>query len=180
MVLVHQTNEGATAGRVVEVEMYRGMLDKAAHSYKGVPTKRTEVMFGSAGHAYVYFIYGMYYCFNVVASDIGKPEAILIRALEPVCGLELMAKRRGLSTADFSKSSQRRRLTSGPGRLATAMGITKEAYGLPLDRPPLYFVKEDHMIDRSVASGPRINIGYAEEAQYFPWRFWLQGNPFVT
>lgn len=179
MVLVHETQEGTTAGRIVEVEMYRGVLDKAAHSYKGIPTKRTQVMFGRPGHAYVYFVYGMYHCFNVVAAPAGVPEAILVRALEPLCGYGLMANRRGMLDVDRSRLAQLRRLTSGPGRLAAAMGITKEAYGLSLWQPPLYLVA-DAPSSVAIGTGTRVNIGYAEEAQHFPWRYWLDGNAFVS
>jgi len=118
-VLVHQSIEGITAGRVVEVEAYRGPEDKAAHSYGGRKTPRNDVMYGEKGHAYVYFIYGMYFCINATAGDReGKPEAVLIRALEPVIGQDLMEKRRGAKAKPAN-------LTNGPGRLCMAMGITK-------------------------------------------------------
>lgn len=181
MALVHETTEGTTAGLIVEVEMYRGPHDKGAHSYGGRRTIRTEVMYGPPGHAYVYFIYGMYYCFNVVAGARDQPEAILIRALKPMTGMDLMARRRGLKEIPQT-ARQRSRLLSGPGRLAQGMAITKEQYGLPLWKPPLYIAEPAHSgrVAFEVASGPRINIGYAEEAKDYPWRFWIQGDASVS
>ncbi|MBO8172866.1 MAG: DNA-3-methyladenine glycosylase [Bacillaceae bacterium] len=186
MELVHETAEGTTAGMIVEVEAYRGPLDKAAHSYGGKMTERTRAMFGPPGHAYVYFIYGMHYCMNVVSAEEGAPEAVLIRALQPVSGIRLMGKRRGLDlpeNSDIQEIPRRtlQRLTAGPARLCQAMGIDKKQYGLPLNRPPLYLRHYRDPIPKDrIASGPRINIDYAEEAKEYPWRFWIKDNPFVS
>lgn len=178
-ILAHETPEGLTAGRVVEVEMYRGAKDRAAHSYRGVPTARTQVMFGPPGHAYVYFIYGMHYCLNVVAAPDGVGEAILLRALEPIAGLELMAKRRRLAWPLGSRAA--RNLTNGPGKLASALSVSKAQYGLPLWSSSLRFYQGESPLSMAeIREGPRINIGYAGEAAHYPWRFWIQGNPFVS
>lgn len=178
-VLVHEAPEGVTAGRVVEVEMYRGVNDRAAHSYRGVPTERTHVMFGPPGYAYVYFIYGMHYCLNVVAAPDGVGEAILIRALEPVSGMELMAERRHMLWPMPPRLI--RTLTNGPGKLAQALGVSKAQYGWPLWSPPLrFYVAESPLSKWAIREGPRINIGYAGEAAHYPWRFWIAGNPFVS
>lgn len=179
LLLVHETPQGVLAGRIVETEMYRGTQDKGAHSYSGRPTKRTSVMFGPPGHAYVYFIYGMYYCLNLVTAPEGIPEAILIRALEPFAGVDLMLSRGGQGPS--STARQVARLAAGPGKLCRAMGVTKKEYGLPLWESPLYLAKPENPIAPfHIAQGPRINIGYAEEAKDYPWRFWVDGNPSVS
>ncbi len=116
-ILVHETKEGITSGRIVETEAYQGPEDQAAHSYGGRKTARNEVMFGQKGRAYVYFIYGLYYCLNVTTGNLpGKPEAVLIRALEPITGEEIMAKRRG-------KQIKFANLTNGPSKLCMAMKV---------------------------------------------------------
>ena len=123
-ILVHRTTEGETAGRIVEAEAYRGPLDLAAHSARGL-TKRTTAMFGPPGHAYIYLLYGVCWAMNLVAASEGKPHAVLIRAIEPVRGIELMARRR----SQFPGS---RELTNGPGKLTDAMAITGADYGRDL------------------------------------------------
>ncbi len=177
LVLVHESPEGLTAGRIVECEMYRGPGDKGAHSFTGVPTSRTQVMFGPAGHAYVYLIYGMYWCLNVVTEAAGLPHAILIRALQPLEGLELMASRHKPRKNPDSPL----KLASGPGKLCRAMGIDRRHYGAPLWEPPFYLAEAPGVWPAyRVARGPRVNIDYAEEARDFPWRFWVDGHPSVS
>ncbi|MFO7262569.1 MAG: 3-methyladenine DNA glycosylase [Bacillaceae bacterium G1] len=201
MELVHETEDGTASGIIVEVEAYMGPEDKAAHSYGGKKTQRTEVMFGPPGRAYVYFIYGMYYCFNIVSGPPGKPEAILVRALAPAQGIPLMAQRRGVALTpeltavldkqgsltvsydELTAASRRllKGLTNGPGKLCTALAITKAQYGWDLTRSRLYLRPGIGPIPpEQVARGPRINIGYAEEAIHYPWRFWIRDNPFVS
>ncbi len=173
-ILVHQSSEGTTAGRIVEVEAYCGPEDKAAHSYNGRKTPRNEVMYGEKGHAYVYFIYGMYFCINLTAGDTaGKPEAVLIRALEPMAGQELMAKRRGAK----AKPSI---LTNGPGRLCMAMGITRQQNKADLTAPPLYIQDAPKINDIDIVKETRIGIDYAAEWREMPWRFYVRDNNFVS
>jgi len=118
-ILIHESADGITVGRIVETEAYMGPEDRAAHSSGGRRTIRNEVMYGPKGHAYVYFIYGLYWCFNITAGAVpGKPEAVLIRALEPVAGEALMAKRRGAAEGKMAN------LTNGPSKLCMAMGIS--------------------------------------------------------
>ncbi|TLS39017.1 DNA-3-methyladenine glycosylase [Pseudalkalibacillus caeni] len=185
MTLIHESDEGRTAGKIVEVEAYMGPEDKAAHSFGGRRTNRTEVMYGPPGFAYVYLIYGLHYCFNIVSGPVHKPEAILIRAIEPVEGMDIMIERRGLKNL-FNKNGeikqgQIKNLTNGPGKLADAMGITIKQYGLSLANPPLYLQHPEREIDDSmIETGPRINIEYAEEAVSYPWRFWIKDNAFVS
>lgn len=173
--LVHETPEGRMVGKIVETEAYIGPYDKAAHSYNDRRTKRTEVMYGPPGVSYIYFIYGMYECLNVTASEEGNPHAILIRALEPLEGLDLMKKNR-------PKAHKLTSLTSGPGRLTQALGITRALNGHELNRPPLYLAKgtQHPLPPHLIARGPRIGIDYAQEARHFPWRFWIKENPFVS
>jgi len=155
-------------GRIVETEAYLAG-DPAAHSYRG-PTRRNAVLFGPVGHAYVYFIYGAHHCLNAVTGPAGRGEAVLIRALEPLAGLDVMAERRGVADP--------RALCSGPGKLAQAFGITLADNGVPLYAGPLHVeAAPPGGPAAEVASGPRVGITRAREA---PLRFWLAGNRFVS
>lgn len=168
-ILVH----GAVGGRIVEVEAYQGPADRGAHSFGGRPTPRTAVMYGGAGHAYVYLIYGRYHCFNVVSGPVGQPEAILIRALEPLFGLSAMQRRRG-GPMDIA-------LTSGPGRIGEALAIDRTCNGHPLWQTPLYIADDGYLINaRRVRQGPRIGLGNAGDAKAFPWRYWIADHPSVS
>jgi DNA-3-methyladenine glycosylase len=173
--LVHETSEGVTIGRIVETEAYKGPEDKASHAYGNLRTKRTEVQFGPKGHAYVFQIYGMYYCLNVTGGSVlGKPEAILVRALEPVSGVEIMMRRRRLSKSRTSD------LTNGPGRLCMAMGISTRQNGADLCAKPLH-VDDGVSVDRAdIVQTARINVDYAGEWKSLPWRFYLKDNDFVS
>jgi DNA-3-methyladenine glycosylase len=170
-ILVHETEEGTTAGRIVEVEAYTGPEDRAAHSYGGRRTPRNDVMYGEKGHAYVYLIYGMYYCVNFTAGNmLGKPEAVLIRALEPVEGIDLVAKRRKLPAGTLKN------LTNGPGRLCMAMAITKAENKLDVTAPPFYIKDAEPVADSMVAEATRIGVDYAGEWKDKPWRFYIKNN----
>jgi DNA-3-methyladenine glycosylase len=172
-ILVHRTPEGEAAGRIVEAEAYRGPLDLAAHSARGL-TKRTTAMFGPPGHAYVYFLYGVCWAMNVVAASEGKPHAVLIRALEPVRGLDLMARRRG-------KPATSRELTNGPGKLTGALAITGADYGRDLCGEELFLEDGGAEIPRGkIGRSPRINVDYAGEWAALPWRFYEKGNRYVS
>lgn len=167
-VLVHQTPQGLASGRIVEVEAYLPKNDPACHAARG-KTLRNQVMFGPAGHAYVYFCYGNHYLFNVVTEKEGIPGAVLIRALEPVEGAGLMAKRRGrLDPGD-------RGLTNGPGKLVQALGITKQYNGAKLWKKPLYLQKAR----REEAVGVTTRIGITEGSE-LPLRFYLKDNPYIS
>jgi DNA-3-methyladenine glycosylase len=163
--LVH----GRTAGIIVEAEAYLGGEDLAAHSSRGI-TDRTRVIFGAPGHAYVYFIYGMYECLNLVAEPEGVPGCVLIRAVEPVDGLELMWKRRPAAR----KVEQ---LASGPGRLTLAMGITRRHNGADLTRGPLLVLAPEHKLEIKIVATPRIGISKCVD---WPLRFVIAGNRFVS
>ena len=169
-ILVHDSEIGRTSGIIVEAEAYRGPEDKAAHSYAGKRTPRTEIMYHEAGLAYVYLIYGMYYCFNVTASIPSKHEAVLIRALEPSDGIPIMIQRRGISDA--------RNLCNGPGKLCQAMGIIKRHNGIDLCGDELYITEGKN--DFRVMTSERVNIDYAEEYRNVLWRYFAEGNKFVS
>jgi len=168
--LVKETEEGTAAGWIVETEAYMGPEDRAAHSFGNRRTKRTEVMFGPPGFVYTYVMHT--HCLvNVVSGEVSVPNAILIRAVEPYKGIELMRERR-------PKISRDEDLTNGPGKLTKALGIVKEDYGHSLDKPPLYIA--EGRIPEIIKTGPRIGIENSGEAKEYPWRFWEGGNPFVS
>lgn len=175
-ILVHESPEGLTAGKIVEVEAYLGPEDKAAHSSGGRRTARNEVMYGQKGHAYVYFIYGLYYCINVTAGAIpGKPEAVLIRAVEPVDGVDIMAKRRGVVDGKVAN------LTNGPSRLCMAMDISRAQNNADLTHPPLYINDAPAADCENIVESTRIGIDYAAaEWRDKPWRFFIRNSKYVS
>ncbi len=161
------------SGIIVETEAYLGAEDKAAHSYNNRRTKRTETMFSIGGTVYIFFIYGMYFQFNIVAGEIDKPHAILVRAVEPLENIEIMRERRG-KMAD-------KNLTSGPGKLCIALGIDKRFNNADLTGNEIWLEEgEKFSTDDAIACGKRIGIDYAEEYAEKPWRFWVKNNPFVS
>jgi DNA-3-methyladenine glycosylase len=160
------------SGKIVEVEAYRGPEDRASHAFGGRRTKRTETMYRPGGVAYVYFVYGMYYQFNVVSAVADTPHAILVRALEPVEGLERMRARR--------HSHPDRNLTSGPGKLCLAMGIDRQLDGADLLGEQVWLEEYENVSSRRIAKGPRIGIDYAEQWIDKPWRFWIKDNAYVS
>ncbi len=164
--LVHLTEEGKTTGIIVETEAY-SQEDAASHSYKG-ETARTKAMFGPGGHAYIYFTYGMHYCFNVVSGESGHGQGVLIRALEPVGGIELMQQRRNKEGL--------RELCNGPAKLVQAMGISMVDYGKPLFEGDLY-IEGRQGDDPLIEIGPRVGISKAVDV---PWRFWIKDNLYVS
>ena len=170
--LVHETAEGLTAGRIVEVEAYVGPEDDGAHSFGARRTARTAIQYGPGGFAYVFGLYGMHWCFNVVTAPEERPEVVLVRALEPVRGLALMQKRRGTEREEL--------LCSGPGRLCQAMGITKAQYGLDLCRGPLYLEDGERIPPERIALSPRVNIDYAQGYKDRLWRYFIRDNPHVS
>ena len=165
-ILVH----GKTSGIIVEAEAYTAE-DKASHSYGKRRTKRTEIQFKDGGFSYVYIIYGMYYCFNVTANIAGVPEAVLIRALEPLNGIDIMKSRRN--------TDNEKNLCNGPGKLCRALNITSEQYGEDLCGQELYILDEG-MKNFRVMTSERINVAYAEECSKFLWRYYAAGNNFVS
>lgn len=167
--LVKETSAGIASGFIVETEAYRGPMDKAAHSFGNRRTKRTEIMFGAPGHIYTYSMH-THCLINIVSADIGIPEAVLIRAVEPHEGVELMYERRGVK--------DEKSLTNGPGKLTKALGITMEDYGHPAHLPPLFLA--EGYTPNDISHGKRIGINNTGEAKEYPWRFWVTGNKFVS
>ena len=176
--LARRTDAGVAAGVIVEVEAYIAAVDAAAHGYGG-PTPRTRSMFGPPGRAYVYRSYGMHFCLNVVTEPQGQAAAVLIRALAPACGLELMRARRGPAISD-------RDLCRGPGRLCQALAITLGDDGADLCGPDLWIaetpgVESDGasppIANPPIASSPRIGISKAVD---LPWRFYVPGSRYVS
>ena len=184
MILVSSLPDGVASGRIVETEAYAGRDDAACHSY-GMsakdPLRRTAPMFEAGGHAYVYLIYGMYCCFNAVANAPGEPEAVLIRALEPMEGISLMSGRRRVHDIELKRESGLKKLCSGPGKLAMALGISVAWNGLDLTRGKgLFIAQGDEVPDSGVLATPRINVDYAGEAAFYPYRFIIAGSKYLS
>lgn len=178
-VLVHKTEGHILKGKIVETEAYLGLIDKAAHSYGGKRTKRVETMYGIPGTAYVYFIWGMYYCLNTITVKEGVPEGVLIRAIEPLENIEQMILNRYNKRFDQLTSYQKKNISNGPGKLTMAMNIDRRLNKEDLCKDRLYIERglEDKF---NIIESKRIGIDYAEEAIDFPYRFYIEDNPFVS
>ena len=159
--------------KIVETEAYIGPEDKACHAYNNRCTERTKVMFEEGGKAYIYFIYGMYYCLNIVVEREGKPEAVLIRGIEPVENIEEIKNNRSI------KSKKEQDLTNGPGKLCTALKIDKSLNGYDITQKGELYITEGEEIEE-IITAKRINIDYAEEYKDKHWRFYIKGNKFVS
>jgi DNA-3-methyladenine glycosylase len=173
-VLVHASEDGLAAGRIVEAEAYRGPDDRAAHSAGGRRTRRTEVMWGAPGHAYLFLLYGLHWAFNLVTTAEGLPHAVLIRAIEPLPPVDLMCARRGIAAG-------RRELTNGPGKVCAALGLDGRHYGADLCAGPLFLAQppDSSRVPR-VGRSPRVNVDYAGSWAQKPWRFYERGNRYVS
>jgi DNA-3-methyladenine glycosylase len=167
MYLVRRLGSRLLVGKIVEVEAYLGELDPASHAYRGM-TKRNEVMFRTGGRLYVYFTYGMHFCCNVVTEKEGKARAVLLRAVEPVEGLDLMQKNR---------RSEFRELTNGPAKLCQAFRIKRNQNGADLLGKTIFLQWGEHVPASGIASGPRIGI---KNGRGKKWRYYLRGNAFVS
>ena len=163
-----------TAGRIVEVEAYNGVIDKASHAFGGRRTNRNEVMYAEGGVAYVYLCYGIHHLFNVVTHSKETPHAILIRALEPVKGIDEMLRRTGKKKLDHT-------LTRGPGNLSKAMGIAVLHSGCSLHSKELFLADDGFEYGKNeIAASPRIGVDYAGKDALLHYRFYIKGNPFVS
>jgi DNA-3-methyladenine glycosylase len=171
--LVVPTKSGErVSGAIVETEAYLGTIDKAAHTFGGRRTPRNEITYAAGGHVYVFFVYGMYFQLNFVTGEVDSPQVVLIRAIEPIEGIEIMRERRGPMTD--------KNLTSGPGKLCIALGIDRTMNGEMLDGERIWVEDRKNPPEIQIASGPRIGINYAEEFIEKPWRFWIKNNQFVS
>jgi len=167
-------DEGITGGMIVETEAYLGAIDKASHAYGNRKTPRTSIMYDEGGIAYIYFIYGFHYLFNVITNYSQVPHAVLIRAIEPVEGTDLMLKRRGMDKPE-------RKLTAGPGILCKALGITKEQNGISLLEDTIWIEDRGAYVpDEDIVAGPRVNVSYAAEDALLPYRFRVKDNKWTS
>jgi DNA-3-methyladenine glycosylase len=172
-VLVTNWNGELTSGRIVETEAYAGDQDRASHAFRGI-TPRTTVMFEEGGTAYVYLCYGIHQMFNIVTNTKGTAHAILIRAVEPIEGIEVMLRRTGKKVLDHS-------LTRGPGNVGKAFGFHTSQCGLPLQSKELYIADDGFTVEEtSIITSPRIGVDYAGEHALLDYRFYIKGNPYVS
>jgi DNA-3-methyladenine glycosylase len=170
--LVRRLEGQCVRGKIVEVEAYIGREDAASHAHSG-QTERNAAMFGPPGYAYVYFIYGMHHCFNVVTEREGYPAAVLVRALEPLVGIESMRRRR--------KGRRGIELTNGPAKLCYALDIRRELDGADLVAgSDLWLERGEPVCDDRIVSGSRINVRGDADAISAPWRFWIRDNAYVS
>ncbi|WP_066874330.1 DNA-3-methyladenine glycosylase [Clostridium mediterraneense] len=180
-ILVRNINGLELKGRIVETEAYIGKIDKASHAYNGRRTARTETLYAEGGVTYVYLIYGMYHCFNVITGKKDEAEGVLIRALEPLNEFDYLSEKR-FNKNNYSElnKSQRLGLTNGPGKLCKAFSIDKSLINNPLYIKEELYIVDDNFKDFEIVETTRIGIDYAEEAKYFPWRFYIKDNPYVS
>lgn len=179
MILCTRMNGVVTAGRIVETEAYGGITDRASHAWGGRLTERTETMYRAGGVCYIYLCYGIHHLFNVVTGPKGRPDAVLIRALEPVSGIETMLQRRGLDRVQ-------RRVAGGPGLVTQSLGLTTKQDGLSLIHSKKIWLETDETKekvqegDHNIIASPRVGVDYAGEDAARPWRFRLKGSPFTS
>jgi DNA-3-methyladenine glycosylase len=174
-ILLHRLPDGVElAGRIVETEAYLGVEDPAAHSFGGRRTARTEVMFGDPGRSYIYFIYGMHFCFNVVTMPRETPQAVLVRALEPVRGVERMRAEKPHAPLHH--------LANGPAKLCAALHLTKAQNALDLTTSAELWIAHDglEVREKDIVDGPRIGVDYAADAALWPLRFGVRGHPALS
>ena len=163
-----------TSGIIVETEAYAGVTDKASHAYGGRRTKRTETMYAKGGSAYVYLCYGIHHLFNIVTNKENIPHAVLIRAIQPRDGIEIMLQRRNKKNVDQS-------LTAGPGSLTRALGITVKDSGTFLMDNLIWLEDQNiNYTNQDILSSPRVGVQYAGEDAQNPWRFQVENNPWVS
>ena len=173
-IIVTNFNGIITSGRIVETEAYIGLTDKASHSFGGKRTARNEHMYAPAGTAYVYICYGMHHLFNVVTNEKNIPDAVLIRAAEPIAGVDIMLARTGKIKLDNS-------LTKGPGNVAKALGITKNNSGINLLEDEIYVADDGFVFDdKLIGISKRIGIEGSGDAALLPYRFYVKGKRFVS
>lgn len=166
-------NEGLVSGKIVETEAYCGATDRACHAFSDKYTKRTSTLYMQGGTAYVYLVYGMHHLFNIVTNKSGKADAVLIRAIEPMNGLGIMQKRRGVS-------SMNKMLSGGPARLTQALGITVVDDKTDLLGDKIWLTHGEVVNDELIEESTRIGVEYAGPDALLPWRFYIRGNKFVS
>lgn len=173
-VLVTRFDGRVTSGRIVETEAYAGEIDRASHAWAGRRTNRTEVMYGAGGTAYVYLCYGIHQMFNVVTNEQGIPHAILVRAVDPLDGIDIMLQRTAKKQLDFT-------LTKGPGNVGKALGFHTRHTGLSLLGDDIYIADDGFTVKKTdMLATPRIGVDYAGDDAALPYRFIIRDNPFVS
>jgi len=173
-VLATQIDNTITSGIIVEVEAYKGIEDKASHAYNNKRTPRTKIMYQNGGVSYVYLCYGMYYLFNVITNVKNIPHAVLIRAIEPLDGIDKMQYRRNIKDKLYN-------LTNGPGKLSIALGIDKNLNGKSLLSDKIW-IQDNHIKikEKDILSSPRIGVDYAMEDAKLPYRFYINNNKWIS
>ena len=171
-ILVKEIDGVLYKGRIVETEAYMGAIDKACHAYNNRRTKKTEAMYREGGYSYIYLIYGMYNCFNVTASIKDNPEAVLIRALEPLDNKDIMLKIRKVKSEKY--------IANGPGKLTKALGITSDDNNIDLTLGKNIWIEDDGYVLNKITETTRVGIDYAEEFKEKPWRFYISENNNVS
>jgi DNA-3-methyladenine glycosylase len=166
-------NNQLTAGKIVETEAYSGAKDQACHAFPDKRTERTEVMYRSGGVAYVYFVYGMHHLFNIVTNIEGKADAVLIRAIEPVVGLDVMQARRSMLITN-------KNLTGGPARLTQALGIKVKHNSTDLTGNSIWLTEGEQVNSKNITASTRIGVEYAGEDAFLPWRYYIIDNKYVS
>lgn len=179
-VLVREVDGKILKGKIVETEAYIGAIDKACHAYNGRRTKRTEILYEDAGVSYIYFIYGLYHCFNVVTNKKDVAEAVLIRALEPINELDYISEIRYNKKYDELTKTQLKNLTNGPSKLCLAYLLNKDLNAVKLYEKGAVYITDENSEDFEIVESKRIGIDYAEEAKDFLWRFYIKDNIYVS
>jgi DNA-3-methyladenine glycosylase len=173
-ILVTRFDNNLTSGRIVETEAYAGITDRASHAFGGRRTQRTEIMYHHGGTSYIYLCYGIHHLFNIVTNKAEVPHAILIRALEPIGGIEIMLSRTRKKTFDYS-------LTRGPGNLSKAMGLSVTHSGKSLLEDEIYVADDGFSVaKKQIVTTTRVGVDYAGPDALLPYRFYISGNPFVS
>ena len=186
--LIRRYNGETIVSRIVETEAYMGITDKGAHVYGDKKTERTKPLYLNGGHIYIYLIYGMYYCLNISANKENIPECVLIRAVEPIDGLEEICKNRYNKNYNELNNYQKKNISNGPGKLCMALNIDKTLNSKSILENELFisefYYKGNEKVygeeNFEIETDTRINIDYAEEAKYYPWRFYIKNNKFVS
>ena len=178
--LIREIDNRKIISKIVEVEAYIGSIDKACHGYNYKRTERTKPLYEEGGVSYVYLIYGMYNCFNIVSGQRGEPEAILLRAIEPINELDYISNNR--FKKDFKELNKKEKinLTNGPGKMCKALNIDKKDNFKKLDKDNSIYLEFNLENNIEISESKRIGIDYAEEAKDFLWRFYIKENPYVS
>lgn len=178
--LVRKVDGKFLRSKIVETEAYIGAIDKASHAYNGRRTERTEPLFHEGGIVYVYFIYGLYHCFNVISGEKDKGEGVLIRAVEPLNEFDYISQKRFNKNFDELTSAKKKTLTNGPSKLCMAYSIDKRFNYKKLYEKGDFYIEDSDEENFEIVETTRIGIEYAEEAVDFPWRFYIKGNPYIS